>query len=372
MQSGSTDPLKWHRTVATAVSILTILYGCYSIWRNFVAPPGVDFVAHWAAGQLVNSGHPALPYDIQVHRAAELTAGPVKGLLPFPYPPPFLFVTIPLALLPFPVALAFWLVVTGTFYVLAIRKFLPLRFSLAVPPALPTALIGQNAFLTTGLMAAGLSTMARRPFLGGAILGLLIIKPQLGLLLPFALLAGREWKAIGGATASVLIALAAAALAFGLPTYQAFLEIIPVYGAFIHEQRWPWSEMASVFAALRHLGVTERPALLVHCLIAVAVVAYTCRAWAKGSEHRFEILAAGTLLIPPYLFTYDSLLIALPLGSLVRSGRSGPVALVWILCLLPILGLAGFYPGPNTIPLAALCCLAFLGSKSKRAPAADT
>jgi hypothetical protein len=211
-------------------------------------------------------------------------------------------------------------------------------------------------------MAAGLSAMVSRPFLGGAILGLLVIKPQLGLLLPLALLAGREWKAIGGAAASVLIVLAAAALAFGLPTYQAFLGILPKYQAFLHQERWPWNEMASTFAALRHIGIPEQAALLVHCVVALGVAAFTWRAWAQKSEFRFEILAAGTLLIPPYLFTYDSLLMAIPLGSLVRSGRARQLTLVWALCLLPIFGLAGLYSGPNTIPLAALCCLAFFRS----------
>jgi hypothetical protein len=55
---------------------------------------------------------------------------------------------------------------------------------LANPPALVDLMIGQTGFLTTGIYLFGLTLLPSSPFAAGAILGLLLIKPQLALLLP--------------------------------------------------------------------------------------------------------------------------------------------------------------------------------------------
>ena len=51
---------------------------------------------------------------------------------------------------------------------------------------------------------------------------------KLALLLPVALIAAREWKAIAGGVATTSILLLLALLAFGISTYQAFLAILQV------------------------------------------------------------------------------------------------------------------------------------------------
>jgi len=78
-------------------------------------------------------------------------------------------------------------------------------------------------------------------------------------------------------------------------------------------------------------------------------------------------LAAATLLTTPYLLTYDSILLIIPMGWFIRKQRH-PVALVviWILCLLPIISYSGAYTGPNTIPIAAIICLWLLHKSEGR------
>ena len=73
------------------------------------------------------------------------------------------------------------------------------------------------------------------------------------------------------------------------------------------------------------------------------------------------ILAAATLLASPYLFTYDGLLLLVPIAFLLRERRSAlGVAAIWLLSLLPMARGFADYPGPNTLCLAALVALAVL------------
>src|SRR5437588_863727 len=64
------------------------------------------------------------------------------------------------------------------------------------PAAAINAGMGQNAFLMAALLVGGFRVLRTCPALGGAILGLLTMKPQFWLLVPVALAAGREWRAL--------------------------------------------------------------------------------------------------------------------------------------------------------------------------------
>jgi hypothetical protein len=218
--------------------------------------------------------------------------------------------------------------------------------------------IGQNGFLTCGIFASGLAALDVSPVAGGAIFGLLIIKPQLALLIPIAFVAGRQWWAIAGAASSVLLLLAISYALFGPSSYESFVLALPHQASVIADGRVPWNELASPFAFCRLLGVPKEHSLAIQAIVAILAGAVTWRAWRLGLNSRGPVLAAATLLIPPYLFTYDSLLLIIPIGWLVRHHRH-PIglAIIWILCLLPIISYSGFYKGPNTIPLAAIICV---------------
>lgn len=354
------DPFgnRWVDTVALGFSILFVFYLGYAVWVAIDHPPGVDFVSFWAAGKLALQGSPELAYDIAAHRQMELTAGAVRELLPFPYPPPYLMLIAPLALVPFAAAFAIWVLCTVALYARTAQSQVSVRYAFAHPAAHVNVLIGQTGFLFAAIFIAGTGALRRNPFLGGAILGLIVLKPQLALLLPVALLAGREWRAIAGGLLSGLLLSVAAVMLFGVGTYAAFLRMLPNYTAFLERGQLPWNELASVFAFLRFAGVPQSLALALQGLVAAIAIWICWRAWAGRDEARVPILAAATLLAPPYLFTYDSLLLIIPMAWLLRNGRRpGLVALIWLFCLLPVAGLAGLYPGPNTVPLASLLSL---------------
>jgi hypothetical protein len=331
-----------------------------SVCVHYLYAPEVDFVSYWAAGRLALGGHAATAYDINAHRAVEETVMHIGGLMPFPYPPPFLFVVSVFAWAPYWLSYLLWMGATIGIYLAVTSRLVPPRFALAHPAGIVNAMIGQNGFLTTGIFVFGTSAVAKRPFAGGLILGLLVIKPQLAVLIPLALLAGREWKAIAGAAFSSLTLLGLAALVFGLDSYARFLAMGQEY-ALVWQQTTYWAEQASPFAVLRFFGVPHALALSVQALIAAAAAAVTWHAWAKRSGHKVAVLAAATLLVPPYIFTYDTLLLLLPI-SLFLKDRERPwrAAILYLCLLLPVLGYFGLYPGPNTIPIAAILSLWWL------------
>jgi hypothetical protein len=353
--------------LALLVSTVFCLTVALAAWVYRSEQPAVDFASFWAAGRLAALGTPALAYAIEAHRAVEMTVAHMGGLMPFPYPPPFLFFVAPVAFEPFWLAYLAWIVPTAALYVAALSRFMAPRYPLAHPAALVNAMIGQNGLLTTAIFGFGITMVATQPLLGGSILGLLIVKPQLGVLLPVALLAERNWRAIAGAAASSLLLLAVAWVVFGSAAYRGFFEITGEYAGFMAASRWNWGEFASLFALLRFFGLAQPIALAVQSIAAILAAAVTWRAWSRRDENRIAILAAATLLVTPYLLTYDSLLLVLPLAVVLRDeAHPWRPAILWLLLLAPFLGYFGLYPGPNTIPAAAILSLWWLARPERR------
>jgi len=82
---------------------------------------------------------------------------------------------------------------------------------------------GQNGFLTSALMIAGLAQLGRRPILSGVCFGLLTIKPQLGLLLPLMLLLTGQWRAIAAAVVTTAALVVATGLLFGFDIWPQYV-----------------------------------------------------------------------------------------------------------------------------------------------------
>jgi hypothetical protein len=356
--SSESGGFRFVRAGSIGFSVLFLIVAFWATWILYTKPLAIDFLSYWAASRLVLTGHVPSVYNLTAHNDVELLVAPIGGLLPFAYPPPFLLVVTPVALAPFWLAFFLWLAVTASIYALVVGGSGRLSYAMAHPSVLANFLIGQNGFLTTSIMAGGLRLLPKKPFAGGAVLGLLVIKPQLALALPFAMLAGRQWRAIGGGILTAALGLLIGYLAFGWVAYEGFFRMLPVFTDGMEKSLWPWEELASPFASLRFLGVPQAPALVMQAAVALVAIGLVCRAWWLGAEERGPILAAATLLVPPYLFTYDALLLVIPTLWLIERRRHlWSVPVIWLFCFLPIADYFGYYSGPNTVPLAAMLCI---------------
>jgi arabinofuranan 3-O-arabinosyltransferase len=290
-----------------------------------------DFVNVWAGGRQALDGHPEAAYDVDVQKAAEVAAlgHNFAGEYPWVYPPTFLLVAAPLALIPFVPAYAIWVFATFPAYVAAIRAIIGYRVGIllacAYPGVLSNAMVGQNGFLTAALLGGFLITLQRSPLLAGAMLGLLAFKPHLGVLIPLALIVGGYWRAIAAATAVVALTAAASARAFGLASWTAFFQALPTATqATLADGRGDFGKLQSVFTLVRWLGGGETLAWTLHGALAAAVAIAVCVLWRRRSKTSFEMkaaaLATGALLVTPYLYLYDLVVLAVPMAFLIRAG----------------------------------------------------
>ena len=330
--------------MAVIVAIVAVAW-----WINLTHVHAVDFRSFWHAAGLILEGRAEAVYALQ--------PSSIGDLMPLAYPPPFLFLIAPFGLAGFGTAFLAWVVGTGLLYLLASRA--PARLALAHPPAAVNATIGQNGFLTTAILLLAAHNVRSRPLLGGALFGLMVIKPQLAVLVPVALAAGGHWRAFAAAALSSLALLALAVLVFGLGSYRGFLDVMPQYAAMLDAGRWPWANVASPFAFMRWFGAAPSAAYAVHAAAALVGAFLVWRAWRQDWDSKIPILAAAALLISPYLFTYDAVLLIAPIAWLATR-KPGWAAAVWGLSLLPFIAGFGLYPGPNTMPLAALLSLAVM------------
>ena len=125
---------------------------------------------------------------------------------------------------------AAWLVWSGAlygFYSLLAHRLArdtdAFLFLLLAPGVAVNLFFGQNGILSTILLGGGVLLLRSRPVLGGMLLGLMAYKPQLALLIPFALLAGREWRALAAAILSQLGLMLLSLLVLGVEPWLAFL-----------------------------------------------------------------------------------------------------------------------------------------------------
>lgn len=290
-----------------------------------------DFVDVWAAGQLVLQGNPAAAYDWPTHKAMEVVAlgHPFNGYFGWHYPPTYLAVAALLGKISYIPSQLIFLFLTFCAYIFCLRGIFGERagylLAAAFPAVLANVMAGQNGFLSAALLGGTLLMLTDRPILAGVMLGLLTYKPHLGLLFPLVLAASGHWRAF--LTAGIVAVLMAFAswLAFGTETWAAFIPSIShTSQAFLTNGWADFAKLQTAFGLVRLLGGFEPFAWIVQAALALGVVVAVTALW-RGSiayELKAAALATGTLLATPYLYTYDLVVLAVPLALFWRFARA--------------------------------------------------
>lgn len=289
-------------------------------------PLGTDFSNVYAAGKYVLDGKPAAPFEPALqHRKEQEIFGEKTPFYGWHYPPFFLLLAAALALLPYLAALAIWQLSTLALYLVSIRAILPHRDALLAALAFPAVLInlthGHNGFLTAALIGGGLYLLDRKPVAAGILLGLLVYKPQFGVLIPLALAAGGYWRSFLAAAATVLILCAASYFVFGPEVWIAFRESMSFTREIVLEKGdTGFHKIQSVFAAVRLLGGSVATAYALQAIVMVLVAACIVWLWRRAIAFPLKAAAliAGSMLATPYLLDYD-LMIAAPAVAFLAS-----------------------------------------------------
>ncbi|SDT05792.1 glycosyltransferase 87 family protein [Bradyrhizobium canariense] len=305
---------------------------CLSHWWIFDAQGrGIptDFVNVWSAGKLALDGHPALAWDWDIQKKIQVAmlGQDYVGNFAWHYPPPFLFVAALLAKFPYSVGFIGWAAASSVWYLAMMRVIVGRPFGLllgaAFPVVLANTMVGQNGFLTAALVGGTLYLLPTRPMLSGICLGLLSYKPQYGALFPLVLIATSQWTVFITAGAVVAMMAVASWFAFGIESWQAFFHWMPMFSqAFFTEGRATWFKLQSVFGLVRFSGGSEQLAWALQWAMTVTVAVAVVLLWRSRARYSLKAagLAAGTLLMTPYLFLYDLMVLAIPIALLVRIG----------------------------------------------------
>jgi hypothetical protein len=291
-------------------------------------PIGTDFSNVYAAGDLAWQGRAADAYDPPLQHAAETAVfGRDVPFFGWHYPPFFLGVAFLVAALPYAWGLSIWLAASFAAYLATLRAILPHKETLLIATAFPAVFVnighGQNGFLTTALLGGALHLLARRPWLAGVLIGLLTYKPQFGVLIPVALVAGGHWRTIGTATLTVIGLLALSTLTLGTGIWNAFADSTTFTQTVVLEAGGTgWEKIQSIFSAVRMWGGCVPFAYAAQ--IALAVTLAATLAWLWRSDAAFELkaaaLAAASLLATPYVLDYDLVVAGLAIAYLARLG----------------------------------------------------
>jgi hypothetical protein len=340
-------------------------------------PLGTDFSSFYAAGSLVLDGRAADVYNMAAHYAREQqifgAATPYYGWL---YPPIFLLVAAPLAILPYPFALAAWQISTFVLYLgvigAIVRRMRGRGIAigpiwLLIAAGFPAVFInlghGQNGFLSAGLFGAALLALPTAPIVSGVLFGLLAYKPQLALVWPFALLAAGQWRTVVAAGITVLMLAVVTSLVFGADIWLLFAASTETSRKLLLEQGDVGLEkLQSVFAAVRMWGGGVPVAYVVQGAVSAATVLGTAWIWRSSCdiELKSALLAIATLLASPHVLDYDLMILALAIAftvsaCLAAGFRDYEISLLAAAWIVPLA--ARTVAGVTGIPLGLLLLL---------------
>ncbi len=320
----------------------------------FAHSPGQDWHVFYNAARLVFEGKLAALYD--GHRFTEIMnqrfGMPSAGLHPWLYPPNFLLLLLPFGVLSFAASLVLFLGVTfgaimAAFSTIALRgRQLYVASLILSPAAALTVCLGQNAFLTGALLVGGFGMLARRPIVAGALLGLATYKPQLWLMVPIALIAGRSWKALASALATGALFAAASVAVFGIRPWTDWISLMS--GASDVFNRLSEVEMLkgeSVYACIVMLGGSPGLANLLQIAAALAAAGAVWWIYSRPApkDLRLAVLLSAALLATPHVMVYDAVLLVIAativfLRGLEEGFRPGELAitlLAWTITAVP-------------------------------------
>jgi len=334
---------------------------------------GRDFLNLWMYGVASFEPDPARYYDLATYNnALAHMLGPGYPGQNWPNPPTALVVMAPFGLLNYFPALLAWFSVSGLAFYLAGRRevadWRTLAIVLVSPAALMCVLSGQSSLLTTAALLAIFTSLDERPIAAGVLIGLLTVKPQLGILFPFALIASGRWKVFSAAAATALALLAASVAIGGIEGWQDYItKALPLQREVLQDAAgtaMPFQP--SIFMNIRgvvgnHIGEIIQFAFT---LAAVAAVAAAFR-WRRNGDPRMlqALFFACTVSASPYMGAYDLLPLTFAAVALIAeekldgTGRRLAQLVFWIPALQLLFGNVQL-PGPGFIaPLFALYLL---------------
>jgi len=380
----------WRAGSLLALFISTFLVG------NFFLPQdekvtakmlGHDFLVFYTAGTMARTGHFNELYDLTTINARESAIGQAAGLNigksygPWWNPPPIAWFFAPFSLLPFLTALKIWMALSGA----ALLASIILLVRMLPPPAtwrnwalVPLLMFaaapfwgvvthGQNTFLSLLLLSGAVTFWRKRNGLAaGAMLGLLMYKPQIAMVAGLVLVADLGLPAIIGlgAVGLLLLVITITTMPGVLGDYLDKLPKILAVTQEGHQYFWGRHLTLKAFWRLLFQGTATGKMLWTATLAwwlseSIVAIILARAVWlARKDRSRTDLMIAcaivATPLLVPFYFDYDAALLSvaavLSASYCLREGADARLMWGWIVVFVmvmfstPMTGYVNFNP----------------------------
>jgi hypothetical protein len=291
--------------------------------------PEEDFANLWAAGKMVRGGDLAGLYGAATFQAWRQNAfGAEVQEEDWVYPPTVLLLGVPMSFLPLLTGFLLWDAATLAIAVVLLRaaglRWPVLLFGLLGPATWRSLTLGQYGVLTGALVVAGLMLAPRYPVRAGIMLGISTLKPQQGIIAPFAWTGALNLRAIIAAGLTFAVMAAAVALLFGPAAWLWFFSGAGANMQHLLNAPPPQnyiSDGTSVFWMLRTMGAGLAPAYAGQIFVALGAAALGYWAWRRPAPlpQRVALSVCLSLLIMPYGFTSDMVAVSIALALLIAA-----------------------------------------------------
>ena len=357
-------------TAIWAIGLLNLYQRGHWLADNLGVPVYTDFACAYVAGLHALQGDTASLYiPKEFLKAQDALVGPGHSVFwTWPYPPTFLLILAPLATLPYITAFLTWDLVTlvGCIAVvyLIVRRQPAITLVLASPFTAWNFFSGQMGFFTASLIGASLLLLERRPMLAGAFIGALTYKPHFGILLPVALVAAKQWRALATATATALLLVVASIAMFGTAVWEAFPSGLTAQANvnLFANPDLHWGYLQTLYGLIRSIGGDANVAWFGQSVTTLGSGVVVWLVWRSPVRYSLKAatLSAAALIATPYGYAYDMAAIAIPVAFLARDqihrgSLRGEQAL-----LLALFGV-GLVCNTGRIPLGPVVVITLLG-----------
>lgn len=303
-------------------SMIFVVAAIYSF--NMPVPDGApipkapDYLAFWAAGRMALDGQALQTYDLAAHAAVEAEGiGRSVGVLPWLNPPPFLLLVAPLAFVPFMASHYVWVYLCAVLFGSTAYRIIPHRNAflgvLIFPVVFFCLSVGQTGLLTGALLAFFVIFMDRNPVIAGFFAGMMVIKPQLAVLIPFILIATGRWKCLLSTFLSALSLCAISTLLFGIDIWGVFFKALTDYGTLASTESHFLIRLQSIYGFLVFAGLPTSLALIIQSLFSVLFICGAVYVWRKPFtiEVKSAVFILLSMMITPYIQIYEFPIIAI-------------------------------------------------------------
>ena len=302
-----------------AICLLVALAGfdLLQILAALRVPGRQDFFGLWSFARFIHENQAAGLYDpvglgLYQHRLAP----DFTTFYPFAYPPDMLLPLWPFGALPYREAWVVWLGMSAALFAMACWSLLRgsrrwrgfgMALVLLAPASLMNAITGETGYFAAALLAGGFALLPARPVLAGLLFGLLSLKPQIAVLLPFALAGVGAWRSLFAATVSALALALLSCVAFSPQLWLVWAHALPVYQGLVGQNARLYGLMTNISALPLSLGAGPLFSESLQ-LAASAMLAGGCYAAFRWGSYRLAVAAllAGTQAAAMHVLVYDA------------------------------------------------------------------